>query len=167
MAWAPDNKKIYITSIVASKRTVWQANADGSQVQKFMDDCCFVADASPDGKRLLGLVERGDDAGIYQVSLAEKKRIPLLPGVITFGAHYSPDGRSVIYAISARGQVTFYRQIIDGDKAVGNPQLVLSLPFAFPFNYVSGNAFDFSPDLSTIVYLRLGGQADFFRLSPP
>ena len=167
MAWAPDAKKIYITSIVASKRTVWQANADGSQVQKFMDDCCFVADASPDGKRLLGLVERGDDAGIYQVSLAEKKRIPLLPGVITFGAHYSPDGRSVIHAISARGQVTFYRQIIDGDKAVGNPQLVLTLPFAFPFNYVSGNAFDFSPDLSTIVYLRLGGQADFFRLSPP
>jgi Tol biopolymer transport system component len=167
MAWAPDAKNIYITSIVGSKRTVWQANADGSQVQKFMDDCCFVADASPDGKRLLGLIERGDDAGIYQVSLAGKKRIPLLPGVITFGAHYSPDGRSVVYAISARGQVTFYRQAIDGDKAVGNPQLVLSLPFAFPFNYVSGNAFDFSPDLSTIVYLRLGGQADFFRLSPP
>jgi serine/threonine protein kinase/Tol biopolymer transport system component len=165
MAWAPDAKKIYITSIVASKRTVWQTNVDGSEVQKFMDDCCFVADASPDGKRLLGLVERGDDAGIYQVSLAEKKRIPLLPGVITFGAHYSPDGRSVIYAISARGQVTFYRQTIDGDKAVGNPQLVLSLPFAFPFNYFSGNAFDFSPDLSTIVYLRLGGQADFFLLS--
>jgi len=165
MAWALDAKKIYITSIVASKRTVWQANADGSEVQKFMDDCCFVVDASPDGKRLLGLVERGDDAGIYQVSLAEKKRIPLLPGVITFGAHYSPDGRSIIYAISARGQVTFYRQIVDGDKAVGNPQLVLSLPFAFPFNYVSGNAFDFSPDLSTIVYLRLGGQADFYLLS--
>jgi hypothetical protein len=95
----------------------------------------------------------------------KKKRIPLLPGVITFGAHYSPDGRSVIYAISARGQVTFYRQTIDGDKAVGNPQLVLTLPFAFPFNYVSGNAFDFSPDLSTIVYLRLGGQADFYFLS--
>src|SRR5215470_2022405 len=118
------------------------------------------------GRRLLGIVSRGDDAGIYQVSLADKKRIPLLPGVITFGAHYSPDGRSVIYAVSARSQITFYRQGIDGDKAVGIPQLILALPFAFPFNYISGNAFDFSPDLSTIVYLRLGGQADFFRLSP-
>ena len=167
MAWTPDAKKIYITSIVASKRVVWEANADGSQLQKFIDDCCFVADASPDGKRLLGLVERGDDAGIYQVSLADKKRIPLLTGVVTFGARYSPDGRSVIYAVAARGQVTFYRQTINGDKAVGYPKLALTLPFAFPFNYVNGNAFDFSPDLSTIVYLRLSGQADFFRLSPP
>jgi serine/threonine protein kinase len=167
MAWKPDAKKIYITSIVASKRAVWEANADGSQLQKFMDDCCFVADASPDGKHLLGLVDRGDDAGIYQVSLADKKRIPLLPGVVTFGARYSPDGRSVIYAVAARGQVTFYRQTIDGDKAVGNPKLALTLPFAFPFNYVNGNAFDFSPDLSSIVYLHLSGQADFFRLSPP
>ena len=167
MAWKSDAKKIYITSVDASKRAVWEANTDGSQVQRLMDDCCFVADASPDGKRLLGLVERGDDAGIYQVSLADKKRMPLLPGIVTFGARYAPDGRSVIYAVAARGQVTFYRQTIDGDKAVGNPQLALTLPFAFPFNYVSGNAFDFSPDLSTIIYLRLGGQADFFRLSPP
>jgi hypothetical protein len=129
-----------------------------------MDDCCLVVDASPDGKRLLGLVERGDDAGIYQVSLADKNRIPLLPGVTTLGARYSPDGHSVIYAVSGRGQVSFYRQAIDGDKAVGVPQLVLALPFAFPFNY-GGNAFDFSPDLSTIVYLRLGGQADFYLLS--
>jgi serine/threonine protein kinase/Tol biopolymer transport system component len=165
MAWAPDAKKIYITSIVASKRTVWQANADGSEVQKFMDDCCFVADASPDGKRLLGLVDRGDDAGIYQVSLGDKKRIPLLPGVVTFGARYSPDGKAIVYAVSARGQITFYRQAINGEKTVGNPQLALTLPFAFPFNYVNGNAFDFSPDLSTIVYLRLGGQADFYLLS--
>jgi serine/threonine protein kinase len=165
MAWTPDAKKIYITSIVASKRAVWVANADGYQVQKFMDDCCFVADASSDGKRLLGLVERGDDAGIYQVSLADKKRIPLVPGVVTFGAHYSPDGHSVVYAISARGQITFYRQTIDGEKPVGTPQLALTLPFAFPFNYVSGNAFDFSPDLSTIVYLRLGGHADLYLMS--
>jgi hypothetical protein len=104
---------------------------------------------------------------VFQVSLADKKRIPLLPGVVTFGGRYSPDGRSVLYAVSARGQVTFYRQVIAGDNVVGNPQLVLTLPLAFPFNYISGNALDFSPDLSTIVYLRLGGQADFFRLSPP
>ena len=110
---------------------------------------------------------------IHQINCAQlarspscrRSRIPLLPGVITFGAHYSPDGRFVVYAVSARGQITFYRQAIDGEKTVGNPQLVLSLPFDFPFNYVSGNAFDFSPDLSTIVYLRLGGQADFYLLS--
>jgi hypothetical protein len=30
-----------------------------------------------------------------------------------------------------------------------------------------GNAFDFSPDLSTVVYARPGGQADIYLLAPP
>ena len=167
IAWAPDGKKLYVTSIGASKRIVWETDSDGSPARRFMDNCCFVTDVSADGKRLLGFVERGDDAGIYQVIVAEKKRIALAPGVVTFAAHYSPDARSVVYAVAARNQVTFYRQAIDGEKVVGKPQVALTLPFAFPFNYLSGNAFDFSPDLSAIVYLRLAGQADFYRLASP
>jgi hypothetical protein len=46
-----------------------------------------------------------------------------------------------------------------------NPKLIVTLPFAFPSNYNGGNAFDFPSDLSTIVYLRPGGQADFYLLS--
>ena len=47
---------------------------------------------------------------------------------------------------------------------VGKPQIALKLPFAFPLQY-EGNAYDFSPDLSTIVYARPGGHADLYLLS--
>jgi hypothetical protein len=40
----------------------------------------------------------------------------------------------------------------------------LRVPFAFPLAY-NGTAYDFSRDLSTIVYARPGGQADLYLLS--
>jgi hypothetical protein len=39
------------------------------------------------------------------------------------------------------------------------------VPFAFSLTYYSGNAYDFSRDLSTIVYARPGGHADLYLLS--
>jgi hypothetical protein len=38
-------------------------------------------------------------------------------------------------------------------------------PFTFPLTYGTGNAYDFSRDLSTIVYARPGGHADLYLLS--
>jgi hypothetical protein len=49
-------------------------------------------------------------------------------------------------------------------KLIGAPQVALKVPFAFPLNY-AGNAYDFSRDLSTIVYARPGGHADPYLLS--
>jgi hypothetical protein len=160
LIWPADMKTLYISSTKgASKATVWKIDGDGTHIEKFLAGCCFVVDASPDGKRLLAFWPQGEDLGIYQISIKEKKRFPLVPGVTTFGARYAPDGKSVLYPLASRGEVTFYRQALrDGDPA-GKPQIALKLPFAFPLWY-SGNAFDFSPDLSTVVYARPGGQAD-------
>ncbi len=49
-------------------------------------------------------------------------------------------------------------------KLIGAPQVALKVPFAFPL-FHSGNAYDFSRDLSTIVYARPGGHADLYLLS--
>ncbi len=49
-------------------------------------------------------------------------------------------------------------------KSSGQPQVALKVPFAFPLDY-HGNAYDFSSDLSTIVYARPGGHADLYLLS--
>ncbi len=163
--WSADSKTLYITSFKgAFKPTVWKADADGSHVEKFLADSCLVVDASPDGERLLGFLAFGEDLGIYQISVKNKKRIPLVPGVATFGAYYSPDGKSVLYALASRGEVTFYRQTLRDGDPVGKPQIALKLPFAFRLFY-QGNAFDFSRDLSTVVYARPGGQADLYLLS--
>jgi hypothetical protein len=40
----------------------------------------------------------------------------------------------------------------------------LKVPFAFPLDYL-GNAYDFSRDLSTIVYARPNAHADLYLLS--
>jgi serine/threonine protein kinase/Tol biopolymer transport system component len=166
--WSADMKTVYISSVKGrSKPTVWKADADGSHVEKFLDDCCFFVDASPDGKHLLGFVGSGDDLGIYQISVKDKRQILLVPGVATFGAHYSPDGKSALYALASRGEVTFYRQILRDDNPLGKPQIALKLPFTFQLVYHGGNAFDFPPDLSVVVFARPGGQADLYLLSQP
>jgi hypothetical protein len=41
--------------------------------------------------------------------------------------------------------------------------VALKLPFSFRLYYY-GNAFDFSRDLSSIIYSRPGGEADFYLL---
>jgi hypothetical protein len=88
----------------------------------------------------------------------------LLPGIVTHGATFAGDGKSFLYAVASRAEVTIYRQSWKDGKLKGTPQVALKVPFAFPLSY-GGNAYDFSKDLSTIVYARPGGHADLYLLS--
>lgn len=67
-------------------------------------------------------------------------------------------------AVISRGEVTIYRQLWRDGKNIGTPQVALKLPFAVPGDY-QGNAYDFSRDLSTFVYVRLGGHADLYQMT--
>ena len=78
-------------------------------------------------------------------------------------AIFAHDGRSFLYAVSSRGELLIYRQLWKDGKVIGTPQVALKLPFAFPLNY--GSTYDFSHDLSTIVYARPGGHADLYLMS--
>ena len=98
------------------------------------------------------------------MSTSERKCISLLPGVATFGAIFARDGKSFLYAVASRAEVTIYRQPWKDGKTIGTPEVALKVPFAFPMNY-GGNAYDFSRDLSTLVYARPGGHADLYHLS--
>ena len=129
-----------------------------------MDNCSGVDDIGPGGKYLLGAVYSGEKLGIYEVSTSDRKCISLLPGVVTFTTTFARDGRSFLYAVASRGDVTIYRQPWRDGKLIGAPQVALKVPFAFPLTY-NGNAYDFSRDLSTIVYARPGGHADLYLLS--
>ena len=91
--------------------------------------------------------------------------MPLLPGVETSGVAFARDGGSILYAVASRGEVTIYRQPWSDGKIIGKPQVALKVPFAFPLLYRTGNAYDFSRDLSTIVYAHAGGHADLYLLS--
>ena len=163
---SPDQKSVYVSAVKTAEPlfSIWKWDVDVSNPEKLVDKCCLISDAEPGGKYLLGSILFGEKIGIYEVSIFEKKCIPLLPGVITFGATFAPDGRSFLYAVASRGEVTIYRQPWEDGKLIGAPKVALKVPFAFPLRYYSGNAYDFSRDLSTIVYARPGGHADLYLL---
>ena len=165
-AWSADQKSVYVSTgeMGGPKTNVWQWNVAGSNLEKFVDKCGWVSDADPGGKYLLGAELVGEGTGVYEVSIPERKCIPLLRGVVTFGATFARDGKSFLYAVPSRGEVTIYRQPWSDGKLIGLPQVALKVPFAFPLDY-EGNAYDFSRDLSTIVYARPSAHADLYLLS--
>jgi serine/threonine protein kinase/Tol biopolymer transport system component len=164
--WSPDQKSIYVSSWEGTGQipTVWKWSVDGSTPEKYVDNCGVVTDIAPSGQYLLGVFSAGEKIGIYEVSISDRRCIALLPGVETYSAIFARDGESFLYPVASRGEVTIFRQIWKDGKTIGVPQVALKVPFAFPLLY-GGNAYDFTRDLSTIVYARPGGHADLYLLS--
>jgi serine/threonine protein kinase/Tol biopolymer transport system component len=162
--WSPDQKSLYVsgTEKVSSIATVWKVGLDGSNVEKFMGNCGAVTDIDPGGKYLLAMVFGGEKMGVYEISLSDRKCAFLSPAT-TFGARFARDGKSLVYDIASRSEVTIYRQSWKGGRLIGQPLVALRVPFAYAQSYDT-NASDFSLDLSTIVYARPGGNADLYLL---
>jgi hypothetical protein len=144
--------------------TVWKADADASNPKKIASDCGNVFDVSPDEKYLIGAVWAGEKRGIYEFSTWDNKCSVLLPGVATFGATFTRDGKAFQFATPSRREVKIYRQPWNNGKLTGPQQVVLTVPFAFPLSS-GGNAYDFTSDLTTVVYARPSGHADLYLLS--
>jgi serine/threonine protein kinase/Tol biopolymer transport system component len=164
--WSPDGKFLYM-SVGEQKDTVfdiWKWDVGSANPEQFAQ-CGEPWDADPSGQYLLGGILTGEKTGIYQLSFSDRKCITLLPGVTTFGVSFARDGKSFLYAVASRGEVTIFRQPWRDGKITGAPQVALKIPFTFPLRYGGGNAYDFSRDLSTIVFARPGGHADLYLLS--
>jgi len=164
--FSPDQKSIYVTGTDKGSPilTVWRVSLDGSHSEKFVDNCGMVSDVDPGGQYLLGVMPYGEKTGIYEVSTSNRKCIPLLPGVGTVYATIARDGKAFLYAVFSHGEVTIYGQSWRDGKTIGAPQVALKVPFAFPAYYASHAGYDFSRDLSTIVYAHPGGHADLYLL---
>jgi WD40 repeat protein len=160
IVWGADGKSLYATAYTTTTPIIYRLDEKGEHPEKLTEGLT-VLDATPDGKYLLGIRLYGQETGIYAVSLSDRKRLLLAPDVATFVIRMAPDGKSFLYPIEENGKITFYRQGFADGKAVGDKVAALKLPFSFPIMYF-GNAYDFAPDLSTIIYARPGGQADFY-----
>jgi Tol biopolymer transport system component len=165
--WGPDQKSVYVSTKERGEQLfdIWKWSLDGSTSEKFVEKCSQATNVDPGGKYLVGMIGFGEKAGIYEMSISERKCVSLLPGVVTHGATFARDGKSFLYAVASRGEVSIYRQLWSDGKTIGKPQVAVKVPFPFPIFYFSGNAYDFSSDLSTIVYARPGGHADLYLLS--
>jgi hypothetical protein len=163
--WSADQKTLFVNAGERGAKTtsIWRESVEGSTLEKMVEDCGLAFERTPDGKYLLSWAG-GEKRGIYSVSIAERTCTMLVPGVATFGINGQKDGKSFLYAIPGRKEVTIYRQKWENGKAVGQPQVALTLPFAFPLTS-GGNAYDFSRDLTVVVYARPGGHADLYLQS--
>ena len=166
LQFSPDQKTVYLNSLekTANGVTISKESVEGSPPETLSDTCGFAFAVAPGGKYLLTLLGGGSKVGIYELSLADLKCTVLVPGVVTFGVVVDKDGKSFTYAVPSQHDVPIYRQGWQDGKVVGKPQIVLTLPFAFPL-VSGGNAYDYSRDLATVVYARAGGHADLYLLS--
>ncbi len=167
LMFSSDAKSFYISTFKSEQSPVqiWQMNADGSNAHMISEGCGEVWDTSWDGKYLLIIKAHGADYGIYEFSLADSKCTELVPNVATLGGAFPPDDKSFLYAVASSGSVTIYRQPWSDGKLTGPAQVAFKVPFAFSIIYAGGNGYDFSRDLSTIVYARAGGRQDVYLLS--
>jgi serine/threonine protein kinase/Tol biopolymer transport system component len=165
--WSADQKSVYVSvhEKIDTTTNIWKWSADGSKPERLEEGCCVVWDADPSGRYLLGVVVRGEKTGVYEVSTSDGKCTSLLPGVETETAVFALDGNSFLYALASRGDVTIYRQPWKDGKLMGEGQVALKVPFGFTLDYGYANAYDFSRDLSTIVYARPSGHAELYLLS--
>jgi hypothetical protein len=109
------------------------------------------------------LNQGAQSAGVSEFSLADRKCISLVPELNTLVVHFSADGKSILYFTPGRGESAIYRQPWHDGKLSGPAVPAVKLPFSFRIGY-AGNAYDFSKDLSTVVYARPSGQADLYLL---
>ena len=164
--WDPDGRNLYLSGNEKdlTKETIWRIGDDGSNSEKLVDDCGYAMDISADGKYLFATFSGSGKKGIGQISIGDRTCTVLMPGLDTLMVHVAADGNSILYLAASRGETTIYRQPWRNGKPFGPARPAVRLPFAFRQGYL-GNAYDFSKDLSTVVYARPGGHADLYLLS--
>jgi serine/threonine protein kinase/sugar lactone lactonase YvrE len=165
VVWSP-NGDLYVTlrNAKTSKRVIWKMRSDGSNIERITEDGCLVTDVTSDHKYLLGRNFEGDETGVHLIRLDTKQMIPLVPDVSTAIVRVSADNRSFLYAVEKSNEILFYKAGLKDGKLDGEPELVLKVPFVF-LQMLDGNAFDFTRDLSTIVFVQPNMQADIYLLS--
>ncbi len=161
-----DQKNFYVAGFETGGAipTLWKMNPDGTNVQKVEADCGLMLDISPDQKYLLSAIWTGERTGIYQYTPADNKCTVLSPGVATFFPAFAPDYKSILYMIPGQRESKIFRQPWANGKVTGPAQVAVTLPYAFPLAS-GGNAYDFSRDLSTVVFAQPSSHADLYLLS--
>ena len=162
-AWSSDSKALYFGGYEknSGKAGMWKAALDAERAVIVTESCGYVQDISADGRYLLSRYASGEAKGLYVFSLSDGKCSALLPELSTLVIHIASDGKSVLYLTASHGETIIYRQPWHDGKVTGVAQPVMKLPFVFRQGY-AGSAYDFSKDLSTVVYARPGGQYDLY-----
>ena len=165
--WEPGDQTIILGGTDKDGHTAknWRIGLDGSPAVLLSENCGMAVDMSHDRKFLIGTTLWGENPGIYQYSLVDKKCTELKPGITTYLTMFAKDGKSFLYSLAAHGETTIWRQPWRNGVAVGAAVPALKLPFALREDY-GGNAYSVAPDLSAVAFARPGGYDDLYLFSP-
>jgi serine/threonine protein kinase len=164
--WEPGDQSMILGGQDKDGHTAknWRVFLNGNPPVLLSENCGAAVDISPDRKFLIGTVLWGDNPGIYQYSLADKKCTKLKSGITTYLTMFAKDGKSFLYSVASHGETTIWRQPWHNGEAIGAPVPALKLPFALREDY-GGNAYSLAPDLSSVVFSRPGGYDDLYFIS--
>ncbi len=164
--WEPGDQSIILGGLDKDRRTprTWRITLNSSFAVPLFDHCGMAVDLSPDRKFIISSSIWGENPGLFQYSIVDKKCTVLKSGITTYLAMYSADGKSFLYSLASHGETTIFRQPWRNGVPIGPPVAALKLPFALREDY-GGNAFAVSRDLSSLVYARPGGHDDLYFLS--
>jgi serine/threonine protein kinase len=164
IVWSKDSLSIYVSSRIGTGiHNLWKVNVNGTPAELLKADALYPLDASPDNHYLLGISYKG--SYISQFSVSTKQETILVPDLSVSMVRISEDGKSFLYAIEGNKETTIFRQGWENGKLIGKPQIALKAPFALFAEIAGKNTYDFSRDLSTIVYSKPTQQADLYLLS--
>ena len=142
----------------------WRIFLNGAPAVVLFQNCGAAVDISPDHQFFIDTVLWGDNPGLYQYSVADKKCTVLESGITTYLAMFAKDGKSYLYSLASHGETVIWRQPWHNGVAVGSPVPALKLPFSLREDY-GGNAYSVAPDLSSVIFARPGGYDDLYLLS--
>jgi Tol biopolymer transport system component len=164
--WSTDGEALYITVNVndfGSNGSVWKAAANGQKADVVMTGY-MVNDISADGKFLLGIGNRADNLGINLISVDDKKSTVIVEEVNSLNAYFAKDGKSILYTTATPEEITIHSLPWENGKVTGTVRVAQKIAPKFPLVFY-GNAFDFTKDLSTLVYAKPMFNADVYLLS--
>ena len=164
--WEPGDQSMIIGGQDKDGHTAknWRMFLNGAPPVVLSENCGAAVDISPDRRFLIGTVLWGDNPGIYQYSLADKKCRKYKSGITTYLTMFAKDGKSFLYSLASHGETTIWRQPWQNGEAIGAPIPAFKLPFALREDY-GGNAYSLAPDLSSVVFARPGGYDDLYFIS--
>ncbi|MGA8308317.1 MAG: winged helix-turn-helix domain-containing protein [Candidatus Acidiferrales bacterium] len=164
--WDPNGNFLYVSGYEkdVSKLSTWKLSADGARTEVLEKGCGIARDISPDGTHLLFTARYGVKAGIYEMSVTDKRCNLLVPDVGTFVVRFARDGQSVLYTVSFPSYVAIHKLPWKNGRVAGPDRIAYQVPFGFAQDY-QGNAYDLSRDLSAVVFAHPSGQADLYVLT--
>jgi serine/threonine protein kinase len=150
----------------AQQSATWKVDLNNplQKPELLFEGCLGALGVSQDGNYIIGPVLFGSNPGIYQYSLRDKRCTVLKPGLASYFALYARDGKSFLFENTVHGKTSIFRQGLRDGEAVGEPQPVLTFPFAVREDF-AGNASNISEDLSVMVYARPNGHDDLYFLN--